>query len=134
MSTGIELQPDEQAVLQAEEVGPDPLIRIDLARAEVPVRVQALPRRSGATINKTVDMTGGQLLKADHRRASVTVMSIGQNIYIAFSNASYQDTSRMMLWPANVPYVMTHDGELWVRSAQTTTTVSLAVEGWAAGE
>jgi hypothetical protein len=134
MGTVPELQPDELEVLQAEETGPDPLIRVDLARAEVPVRTQMLPRKAGATLNRTIDTNGRQLLKSDHRRASVTVMSIGQNVYLGFSNASYQDLSTMLLWPANVPFVMQHDGELWVRSAATTTVVSLSIENWATGE
>lgn len=129
-----ELQPDELEVLQAEQDGPDPLIRVDVAAIGVPVRTQSLPRKSGATFNKTVGTTAVRLLAADHRRAVARVMSVGQNMYIAFSNAMSQDTSRMALWPANVEFPMTHDGELWVASATATTTVSVAAENWATGE
>lgn len=129
-----DLQPDELAVLQAEEVGPDPLIRVDLARADVPVRTQMLPRKAGATFQKTLDTSAKRLLKADHRRAQATVMSVGQNMLVAFSEAMAGDPSRMLLWPANVAFVMNHDGELWVASSTSTTVVSVAVESWATGE
>lgn len=134
MSMTPELQPDELEVLQAEEVGPDPLIRVDVARIDVPVRVQDLPHKSGATFNKSVGTAAVRLLTSDHRRAVARVMSVGQNIYIGFSNAMSQDTSRMVLWPANSVFTMNHDGELWVAAATATTTVSVAVENWATGE
>jgi hypothetical protein len=129
-----ELQPDELAVLQAEEAGPDPLIRVSLAEVEAPVRTQDLPRKGGATFQKSIGTTASRQLTSDHRRAAATVMSVGQNMLIAFSNAMAQDTSRMVLWPANVPFVMTHDGELWVASSTATTIVSVATELWATGE
>lgn len=137
-----ELQPDELDVLQAVQDGPDPLIRVAIAAVDTPVRTQDLPHKSAATFTKTVDVNGivgqqvnqGRLLPGDHRRAVVRLMSIGQNILIGFSNAAYQDASRMALWPANVAFVMNHDGELWVRAAASTTSVSVVVENWATGE
>jgi hypothetical protein len=129
-----ELQPDELEVLQAEQLGPAPMVRVDVGHVSVPVRVQDLPHKSGATFNKTVGTTPVRLLSSDHRRAVARVMSVGQNVYIGFSNAMSQDTSRMVLWPANSVFTMNHDGELWVAAATATTTVSVAVESWAAGE
>jgi hypothetical protein len=133
MPTVPELQPEELEVLQAEDIGPDPLVRVAVASIDGPVRTQALPRKAGATFNKTVGVTPIRLLTQDHHRASVTLMSIGQAMYIGFSSAMTQDLSRMAQWPAGVPYVMNNDSELWVVSATATTNVSVITEMWATG-
>lgn len=129
-----DLQPEELEVLQAEDPGVDPIIRVEIARVEVPVRTQDLPRKAGGTIQKTVGVTPVQLLNSDHRRASARVISVGQNMYLAYSGQTAQDVSRMALWPANVPFPMTVDSALWVASATSTTIISVITEMWATGE
>lgn len=128
------LQPDELEVLQAEEIGPDPVVRVSIAEIEAPVRTQDLPRKAGATFNKTVGVTFTRLLTGDHRRAQVRLISVGQNFYLAFNNAMAQDISRAALIPANVAFTVNHDGEIWVASATATTTISAITELWATGE
>lgn len=129
-----DLEPDDLEAMQAETVGPEPTVRVDVASVETPVRTQALPRKAGATRTRTVGVTPIRLFTADHKRAQATVISIGQNMMIALSASMAQDPSTMALWPQNVPYVLTADTELWVASATATTSVSLIQELWAAGE
>lgn len=134
MSTVPELQPDELEVLQAEE--PDHIITVPvtIAAANVPVRMQDMPRKAGATLTKTVGTIPQKILFADHRRAQVRVISIGQSMLIAFSSAMAGDPSRMAVWPANVPFTMNTDGELWVASSTSTTQLGIITEMWATGE
>lgn len=129
-----ELQPEELEVLQAEDPGVEPIIRVEIARVEVPIRTQDLPRKAGGTIQKTVGIVPIQLLASDHRRASARVMSVGQNMYVAYSAQTAQDVSRMALWPANVPFPMSVDSALWVASTTATTVISVITEMWATGE
>lgn len=129
-----DLQPDELDVLQAEESGAVPRIPVSIEGVTLPIRVQMLPRKAGATFSKTVGTTPTRLLTSDHRRAEARVMSVGQNMYVGYSNAMAQDFSRMVLWPANTTFLMQHDGELWVAAATAQTTISVAVEQWATGE
>lgn len=129
-----DLQPDELDVLQAQEPDHQVTVPVSIASVDVPIRTQDLPRKAGATFNKTVGTTPVRLLTSDHRRSQTRVISVGQNMYVAFSNAMAQDLSRMALVPANTIFTMNHDGELWVASATTTTTVSVVTEQWAVGE
>ena len=135
MSTVPQLQQDELEILQAETPGTEPPVRVEIARIEVPVRTQGLPRKAGATIQKTVGTTPQRILLSDHRRASASIMSVGQNMLFSYSQAGAQDPSKFMaLWPANLPFVMTIDGELWVASATATTVISVVTEFWATGD
>jgi hypothetical protein len=135
MSTDVDLQPEDLAVLQAEDAGPEPTVRTVVAKVETPVRTQALPRKAGATRTRTgVTTTPVRFLAADHRRASAAVVSIGQNMLIALVPAAASDPSTMALWPQNVPFILTADTELWVASATGTTTVTVITELWAAGD
>jgi hypothetical protein len=126
-----ELQPDELEALQAES-GPVPAAKVSV---DGPVRTQELPRKAGATFNKTgVTTTPFQLLRADHRRAVARIISIGQPMYVALSQASAGDVSRMALWPAATVFPVTADCEVWVASSTATTTISVVTEMWATGE
>jgi hypothetical protein len=131
-NTDPEFQPDLPVVLQIEgQYGTEPPVNVKVVG---PVRTQDMPLKSGATFTKVVGTTPIRLLFPDHRRAQATIISIGQNMLIAFSNASAQDPSRMALWPANVAF--THPGatELWVASATATTSVAVLTGLWATGE
>lgn len=125
------MQPDELEALQAEptDVPPAVLVRID-----GPTRTQDLPRKSAASVTRTITTVAKKYLSADHRRASVKVLSIGQNVLIAFNLASAQDPSTMAEWPAGVQYTLTADSEVWLASKTGTTQVSIITEYWATGE
>lgn len=133
MSTVPALQPDELEVLQTEQDGPDPVVRVCVADIDVPVRVQNLPRKAGATVSRTYSTTPTRILGPDHRRAQATLVSVGQNMLITFSASTAQDPSRMALWPANVPLIITNDSEVWVAAATATTVISALSEMWATG-
>lgn len=132
MSADIEFQPDDFDVMQAEPDGREPAVKVHVIGQ---VRVQDLPRKAGATFTRlAVTTTPMRLLAADHRRAAARIMSIGQNMLVALSAASAQDTSRMALWPANTVFLCEADTEVWVASATATTTISVVTELWATGE
>lgn len=138
MSMSPDLQPDVDEVLQTEQDDtprdgkPEPPVDV---RVNGSVRTQELPHKAGATRTRpVVSTTPIRLLAADHRRARASVMSIGQNMYVAFNSASASDVSTMMLWPANVPFIVLTATEVWVASATATTSVSFATELWATGE
>lgn len=134
-NTTNEFQPPVPVVLQEETpygATAEPPVNV---RTIGPVRTQETPHKAGATFTKAAITTAPQrLLTADHRRAKVVLVSIGQNMLVAFSNAAAQDPSRMALWPANVPLTLTNDSEVWVASATATTSVSVVTELWATGE
>lgn len=140
MSAGSrDFQPDELEVLQMEDVTPTgkpPVVDVAVAG---PIRTQELPHKAGATFSRSVGALTSttpaiRVLSADHKRARAVLMSVGQNMYFAFTSASAQDVSRMALWPANTPFVLTTATEVWVCSATATTTVSIVTELWATGE
>lgn len=135
MSAGIELQPNDLEAIQSEVEGPEPAVRVELAKTSVPIRTQELPHKSGGTRTVSpVGVTAQRILTADHRRATVRLISIGQNMLVAFNMASAADPSRMALWPANVAFTYTADTEVWVASATGTTSISVITEFWANGE
>lgn len=127
-------QPDTEAVLQDETPfgsTEEPPVNV---RAVGPTRVQVLPFKAASTIQVTVGTTPRRLFQADHRRGRTTVVSVGQNMYVAFNAAAAADVSRMALWPQNVPLRVTADSEVWVAAATATTVVSGVAELWATGE
>jgi hypothetical protein len=127
-----DLQPDELEVLQAEPpIGPQPAVHVIV---DGPVRTQDLPRKQGATRSRVIGTTPQKYFAADHRRASVRGVSIGQNVLIAHNAASAADPSTMALWPVNTPFLITSDSEIWFASASGTTTISTITEYWATGE
>lgn len=132
-TTGVDLQPDTDEVLQNEEVH-EPAVNVHITGSDVPVRVQSLPNRAGATFTKAVTTTAQRILNADHRRAVGTIIASGGAVYVAFSNASAQDPSRMALWPAGVPFVSSAGTEVWVQAVSGTVQVGVLTELWAAGE
>lgn len=117
------LQPDTEAVLQAESaerIEPDPPVAV---RVVGPTRVQNLPRKAVGTITRDVppavinpngqNVTKAvQLLGRDHRRAGATLIGNG-GFYVAYDEASKEDLSRMAWWPANVPLKVGHDQAVW---------------------
>jgi hypothetical protein len=141
MSGGIELQPDEIEVLQAEQDGPEPTVRTVVAHIEAPVRTQDLPRKSASSRTYTVGVLGQngattakRVLSAQPRRALARLLSTGQSMWVAFSQNSTQQTDQMALWPAGTVLQITTDTEVWVASTTATTQVSVIAEFWAAGE
>jgi hypothetical protein len=127
-----EFQPDLVDVLQIEGAfGTEPPVNV---KVNGPVRTQELPSKAGATFTKVVTTAPIKLLFSDHRRSRATIISVGQNMLVAFSSAAAQDSSRMALWPANLPYTHLGGTELWVASATTTTAVSVLTSLWATGE
>jgi hypothetical protein len=125
----IELQPDIEEVLQVEQ--PEPAVAVTVVG---PVRTQALPTKSAATFTKTVGTTPTRLLRRDHFRAGAYVISYDQDIWIAFSSASAQDTSRMARWPAGTPFPTQAGTAIVVAAVTGTTQVSVIAEYWAAGD
>jgi hypothetical protein len=130
---GVELQPDNDEVLQAEPVYAlnEPPVSVVV---EGPVRTQPLPTKAGGTVTRTLTTTPGLVLKADHRRRRALLVSVGQNIYVALNQASAQDVSRMALWPQNVPLELTNDSDVYAAAATGTTQLGVVTELWATGE
>jgi hypothetical protein len=134
-SSAVELQPDPDEVLQAEEpAGTEPTVNV---KVTTPVRTQALPRKGGATFTKPlVALTAGpalQVLRADHRRAQAILIGAAP-ILVAYGDASAQDPSTMALLPAGVLLPVSGTVDVWVAAATGTTTVSVLTELWATGE
>ncbi len=130
-----ELQPDTGEVLQ-EEPQQYTAIPVCVEDVQGPVRVQALPRKTGSTRTRTVGTTRAvPVLEADPRRAQAVLMSMDQEMLVGFSEASAQDPSTMSLWPAGVPFVITAVVDVYVLCAveSETTQVSITTELWAAG-
>lgn len=125
-----DLQPEELDVLQAEETTVQPAV---LVRHEGPIRTQALPRKQGGTRTRTITTTAQLLLSADHRRASVTLISSAAFVF-SFSAGAAQDPSTMAAWPPNVPYVCNADTALYAAAATGTAVLSIITEFWATGD
>lgn len=134
MGTGPDLQPDELEAMQA-EFGEEPVAKVEVTAIKSPVRTQDLPRKAGAPRTYAAVTTAGRrLLSADHRRALVRIVSIGQNMYVATTQAGLSDDATRALWPQNTVLNWTADTELWVSSATATTSISVLPEFWATGE
>lgn len=129
-----DLQPGVDEVVQLDDVGPEPAIRVSVDGIDAPVRTQELPRKAGATRTRTITTTPVRVLTPDHRRASATFVMIGQNLLFAFSAAAAGDPSAMALWPEGIPYMLTADTELWVATQTGSATLSVATEMWAVGK
>jgi hypothetical protein len=129
----IELQPDVSEVIQ-EETYDVQAIEVCVQEVRAPVRVQELPRKLATSQTKTVGTTAVRLLRADHWRASAVFVAFEQDVYLAFNEASAQDTSSMSRWPVSVPFTLTAATELWAVSSTGTTIVSVTTERWATGE
>ncbi len=129
-----ELQPDTAEVLQEE---PEYVMSVQgTVAVKGPVRTQALPRKGAATRTRTVgDTRAVQLLTADPRRGRVTLMSMDQEMLIAFSEAACQAASSMTVWPKAVPFVCDATVDVYVQCAvdSETTRVSVTTELWAEG-
>jgi len=128
-----ELQPDLEDVLQVEEPeGRETAVKVDVTG---PVRTQALPRKGGATLTKTIGTLPNplQVLRADRRRAQSVLIGAAAFL-VAYGDANAQDASTMALWPANVPLVVSAGVDVWVAASTGTTTVSVVTELWATGD
>lgn len=125
------LQPDIGAVLQLEEMTSIP---VQVKGIDSPVRTQALPRKGGSTRTITLGTTPIRILRANHLRGNVKLMSIGQAFLFCFNEGSAADPSTMAAWPAGTPYQCDATIELWVASATATTQLSVITENWAAGK
>jgi hypothetical protein len=132
--TDIDLQPDVAEIIQEEP--PEYVTAIEVCVKDIvpPVRAQILPRKLATSQTYTATTTAKRVLRADHYRASATVVSFDQDVYLAFNEASAQSASSMSRWPVGVPFTLTATSELWVSSVTTTTTVSVTTERWATGE
>jgi hypothetical protein len=142
MSAGPDLQPDELEALQAETVGAEPPVRVQVSHIETPIRTQDLPRKAASTNTFTVGVLGTngglnpakRVLSAQPRRALARLVSTGQAMLVAFSQAAAQQASTMALWPAGTVLNITHDAEVYVASATGTTQVTVIAEFWATGD
>ena len=133
MSAGIpDMQPDTDEIL-ALESSPEPAVLVHL---DTPVRTQDMPRKAGFTRQYTI--TAGpfqRIAPADHRRACLTLMSVGTSILVAYGQAATGDPNgHTALWPANVPMVIRASVEVWVQAVVGPTQVSVIAEHWATGE
>jgi hypothetical protein len=126
----VDLEPSELEALQAEEDTAQPAVNV---RHEGPLRVQVLPRKNAGTRLRNLTTAPILIVSADHRRASVTIVSPAAIVF-AFTAAAAQDLTTMAAWPANVPYTLTADSALYVAAATGTTTLSVITEFWATGE
>lgn len=129
--TMVDLQPDDLEVLQAETGEPGPAAHVVV---DGPVRTQDLPHKAAAAFSKTIGTTPVRILRADHRRATAQVMSIGGNMWFAFSESAAAGTGTSAQWPQNTTMTLTADVDLWVYAVSGTTLVSVKVEQWATGE
>jgi hypothetical protein len=129
-----QLQPDTGEVLQEE---PYVMAVTGAVTVAGPVRTQELPRKGAATRTRTVtDTQYVQVLEADPRRASVLLMSMDQEMYVGFSEASMQaPESAATVWPAGVPFPLSAAVDVYVMCAATgqTTRVSVTSFLWAQG-
>lgn len=128
-----DLQPDTKEVLQEE-----PYVMAVQGAVTVagPVRTQTLPRKGGATRTRVVgDSRAVQVLTSDPRRARVTLMSMDQEMLVAYSDAATQDPSTMTAWPKGVPFTCDATVDVFVQCAVAaqTTRVSVTTELWAEG-
>lgn len=131
-----DLQPSVDEVLQVEI--PDDAaqaVPVRLVGSDVPQRVQDLPRKAGATRSQTItNTTYVRILRADHRRATARIWSVGQNVLVAFRESDTQDDSRCALIPAGAQITVNTVVDVWVKSATATTIVSFITELWATGD
>lgn len=98
-----------------------------------PVQVHQVPSVSSGVRNFTgVTATEAvRVANADPRRRSLTIISVGQNMYVGNDKVNVEGGTHAALWPANVPLVITHSDWVWVKSATSTTVVSVLSENWA---
>lgn len=130
-----ELQPDTAEVLQ-EEPAHYQAIPVCVEDVKAPVRVQLLPQKGGSTRTRTVsDVKATQVLEANPRRGSAVLMSMDQEMLVAFSQASCQDPSTMSVWPKAVPFPVPATVDVYVQcaTAAQTTRVSITTSLWAEG-
>lgn len=126
------LEPDVHEVLQEETPEELTAIPVEVRSVDGPVRVQLLPDKGAATLTRTVTATEAKrVLVADARRRSAVLVSIDQNILVAFSEAACQADSAMAVWPKLVPLTVPATVEVWVKSATGTTAVSVQSFLWA---
>lgn len=132
-----DLQPDDGEVLQEE--APDmTTVPVCVVETKSPVRVQQLPRKGGATFQRTISTVPLRVLTADPRRAAATLISTAAaNIFlVAFSQAAAQDPLMMTPWPGAVPFETDATTEVWVRVPDSAEGFALGVatQLWAEGE
>lgn len=126
-----DFQPDATEVLQTEEpAGTEPYVKVEVCGV---VRTQALPRKGGRSLRKTVDTTPDWVLRADPRRAR-TILIGSADFLIAFSSASAQEPAAMALWPLGLPLELTSVSDVWIAAETGTAEVSIITEQWAMPE
>jgi hypothetical protein len=126
------MEPDVREVLQEEPDAPMTAIPVKVECVDGPVRVQVLPDKGGATGTRTVKTTKAvKLLVADARRKSAVLISMDQNMRVAFSEAATQAPSAMALWPKLVPLTVPATVEVWVIAEGGDTSVSYQTALWA---
>lgn len=128
-----ELEPEEEDVLQ-QEAPALTSIPVCVTDAKTPLRVQVLPHKGGSTRTRNVGAAAGvQILRADHYRSQVLLMSIDQNMLVAFTKGldPVQDAPFWGIWPKLVPLPITTAVDVWVASVTGTTNISIITEDWA---
>lgn len=135
MTDAVQMQPTEHEVLQ-EEPPSFTTIPVRVVAVDAPVRVQELPRKTGSTSTRTIGSTAVKVATADPYRAQLTLMSMTQDIYVAFTRHGSEEVLTSSIWPKLVPMVITAVTDVWVVSGaagRDDTLVSITMERWATG-
>lgn len=131
----LDLQPDLDEVLQAQ--GDDsPAVNVVVSDIKSPVRTQELPRRGGATRTYTMTSTSQPRRVASNnpRRASITLVCYGGDMYVSYGQQGSQDPTTMARWPESVPLMLTSTQSVFVQALTGTITLSTIIEMWATEE
>jgi len=96
-----------------------------------PVQVHQVPSVSAGARSWNLTATEAQKVGSrDPRRRVARIVSIDQNFYYG-SSQNEASGSTGAQWPKLVPLEITHSEEIWVRSATSTTVISVVNEQWA---
>lgn len=126
-----QLEPDMDEVLQEEHDYAPPSVAVDVCG---PVRIQALPRKGGATRTVQLDaVTARQVLTADPRRGRALLVSFDEDFLVAYSATAATAPATMARWPKRVPLEVAATVEVYVMAQANTTSLSVLQEAWAMG-
>lgn len=119
--------PTTDEVLQDEE---RPLRTVSVA-IDSPVRAQTLPAVVWTRIARSVDTTPQRILPHDARRNRAIFLSGAGNVHYAPS----QEEARSAVgvdkgWPANTPFEIHHNLEVWIASDSGAQSVVVFIESW----
>ncbi len=131
MTDDASLQPELGVVLQ-EEPEDRPQIEVCVRDVHGPVRTQSLPLKAATAFTKTIPASTAQptmVLSADHYRGQALIVCS-----VAIRVTLNDPSEPWAWWPANVPLPITASVNVYVRSNDAASTVSVIAEKWATGE